>query len=840
MMENIIKILITTFIVSSMFACIEDKEVCTDAGKNALPDGKERIELRLIVPVGTSTDARRTKKSSTGENGVNNIFMDIMKEGTVVASCSTTDGTLILSATKTDSVYVASAIFDIGVLESGYTIRVRANEDFPQVITERPVGPFFMSGMGRIEKTTDYDFMASVHLLRGVAKLRTAVRTTSLSVPREDLKIGDVKVQVIHVADKIRRYAPFPSHAFGEEYVYENQPASYFNYFDYPETSLADVELKENVDMGGEKVTFSSWYVYENYLEDLSDYNPDTNVTSINLTIPVTDGVTNRIIKRTIPVRTEGSYQMKRNHIYSIDVQVLSLDEVKIFTDMFDWTDIDISGDITGTDFDIDRREIALIKDIDDPVKLVQVRCNTTGRLGIKVLKANQTTLMSTNDLQLYCDGITGTHQVTNNYREYDVAALQTMNFYCTTGSVPENFDGGFIEITADNVRKELIPISSLTTFTPLDMEGTSNCYIADRGGKSYSFTATVMGNGVDGIIDNGEFEDAMGNKLAKVTGADILPLSAKLLWQDTDELVEQVALVDNRVQVKMGRSRGNAVIAVYDNVNPNAVNAKILWSWHLWCTATPGLITYSASRYTGNEYKVMDRNLGATTATGGLGTTQGLSYQWGRKDPYSGSLSYDGKRTVLYDIRSAESEVEYSKNEPATIGQTINTPHICNMGTSDTYSWCKDNDMYMKYLWGNPTGTDKVFPQSTSKTIYDPCPVGYKVAPGDVFQVLAKTDWVSTHTDIAYYFYIKNRYSHGSSFYCDGTGTDEAKVIYLPEVYLPNWAAGDLSLSGKYWASSLYGEKKAFTFTFTLQGSYMLPVNRRFADVGSVRCIKE
>ena len=221
------------------------------------------------------------------------------------------------------------------------------------------------------------------------------------------------------------------------------------------------------------------------------------------------------------------------------------------------------------------------------------------------------------------------------------------MNFYCTTGSVPANYEGGFIEISSDNVHVEYIPVSSLDTFTPLDTEGTANSYIADRGAGSYSFTATIMGNGVDGIIDEGKFEDASGNILTKAGGANIHPLSAKLLWQDTDELVEQVALVNGRVQVKMGRSRGNAVIAVYDKTNPNAEDAKVLWSWHLWCTATPKILEFVTSIYTGNNYKVMDRNLGATATKAYLGTVQGLHYQWGRKDPFSGSLTYDGIRTI-------------------------------------------------------------------------------------------------------------------------------------------------------------------------------------------------
>lgn len=122
-----------------------------------------------------------------------------------------------------------------------------------------------------------------------------------------------------------------------------------------PEVSLTDIALQEQGELDGEAVTFYSHYVYENYLEQESDYDIDTNVTSLKVVIPVTDGATSRVIERTIPVKAENSYRIKRNHIYSVDVQVLSINEVKVFTDMLDWEDVGVTGDIVGTYFDIDR-----------------------------------------------------------------------------------------------------------------------------------------------------------------------------------------------------------------------------------------------------------------------------------------------------------------------------------------------------------------------------------------------------------------------------------------------------------------------------------------------------
>lgn len=821
------------FIAYLLSSCVEDIEnYALGNVDNMIPDGKELMELRLVIPGDKQPVARSIENGTAGENRIEQLYMDVMDGGgnpIEYRPRSTGDGTLKLTHDG-DSVYVVSTLFDIGTLKDGYTLRVRANADEPHGIIGQPVPPFYMSGTGVIVERGYRNFRASAHLLRGVAKLRTTIRKTSSTVPQE-LTIGDVKVQVLHVADRIRKYAPFPSHA--NEAITNNKENGLeeylLHYLDYPEVSLTDIALQEQGELDGEAVTFYSHYVYENYLEQESDYDIDTNVTSLKVVIPVTDGATSRVIERTIPVKAENSYRIKRNHIYSVDVQVLSINEVKVFTDMLDWEDVGVTGDIVGTYFDIDRsasKGITLIKDIADPVKLVKVDCHTPGRLRIRALQPNKTDLISTTDLQLYCNGIAETDKLADNSGIYDLTAAQVMNFYCTTGSVPANFEGGFIEISSDNVHVVYIPIGSLDTFIPLDTEGTSNSYIADRGAASYSFTATIMGNGADGIIDEGKFEDASGNILTKAGGANIHPLSAKLLWQDTDELVEQVALVNGRVQVKMGRSRGNALIAVYDKANPNAEDAKVLWSWHLWCTPVPQIIEYTAPR-TGHEYTIMDCNVGATTSTLGLVTTQGLQYQFGRKDPFTTSLDYDEEVAVfLRNVRSDSLPHLFSYEEPLTIAQAIGKPdvfiHRMNLSGG---KWCETSEM--KYLWGNPEGQVEYFPSLTVKTIYDPCPIGYKVPPVDALILKMKS---------------YSQYEHGGIYYAGEEG-DNTKLINMPAVHSAYYAYGT---SIAYWTSSDFGKPNS-TFEWGefgvmhtyYPGSYTLRYNA-FARPGSIRCVKE
>jgi len=815
------------FIAYLLSSCVEDIENY-DLGNvdNMIPDGKELMELRLVISGDKQPVARSIENGTAGENSIEQLYMDVMDGGgnpIEYRPRSTGDGTLKLTH-YADSFYVVSTLFDIGTLKEGYTFRVRANADEPH--GGQPVPPFYMSGTGVIYG--DRHFRASAHLLRGVAKLRTTVRKTSFTVPQE-LTIGDVKVQVLHVADRIRKYAPFPSHA--NEAITNNKENGLeeylLHYLDYPEVSLTDIALQEQGEVDGEAVTFYSHYVYENYLEQESDYDIDTNVTSLKVVIPVTDGVTSRVIERTIPVKAENSYRIKRNHIYSVDVQVLSINEVKVFTDMLDWEDVGVTGDIVGTYFDIDRsasKGITLIKDIADPVKLVKVDCHTPGRLRIRALQPNKTDLISTTDLQLYCNGIAETDKLADNSGIYDLTAAQVMNFYCTTGSVPANFEGGFIEISSDNVHVVYIPIGSLDTFIPLDTEGTSNSYIADRGAASYSFTATIMGNGADGIIDEGKFEDASGNILTKAGGANIHPLSAKLLWQDTDELVEQVALVNGRVQVKMGRSRGNALIAVYDKADPNAEDAKVLWSWHLWCTPVPKIIEFTVPK-TGNEYKMMDRNLGATTTTPAWWTTEGVHYQWGRKDPFPGLFNVN-ERAISYNVRSVGSSQKISTNDkPITLVQAINNPDIFIHRTWDQDTWCtRTLNSEMRYVWGNPEGEYGNFPSSTVKTIYDPCPVGYKIAPFDAF------------------------FSDSKVLSYDGvTSYVGEKVIFFPITTIPSGLLR--SKQGRYWSSSLMGRRgdeddysgTAPVFAFIPKVNYIsTSFWGGFHLAGSIRCVKE
>ena len=226
---------------------------------------------------------------------------------------------------------------------------------------------------------------------------------------------------------------------------------------------------------------------------------------------------------------------------------------------------------------------------------------------------------------------------------------------------------------------------------TNLSLPGTANCYIVSNSGR-YKFK-TVKGNSTESV------------------GAVV---ASEVLWESfgTDEtptvgdLVYNFSYDDGYIEFEATGRKGNAVIAAQD------ADGKILWSWHIWLTDMP-----EEQVYYNDAGTMMDRNLGATSATPGDVRALGLLYQWGRKDPFLGSSSIkrnrEAKSTILWPLPKE------STSNTSTIEYRITHPTIFIIEKEDYDDWSYIN-------WG----TDNTLWQS-SKTIYDPCPVGWRVPDG-------------------------------------------------------------------------------------------------------------
>jgi hypothetical protein len=392
---------------------------------------------------------------------------------------------------------------------------------------------------------------------------------------------------------------------------------------------------------------------------------------------------------------------------------------------------------------------------------------------------------------------------------------------------------------TAYGAQKTFTTLVNESDYSSLSTSGTSNCYIVSTSGL-YSFDATVIGNGAAGLLP----DIAQSDKLFHTESVSISPLSAQILWQDVDGLVSGVRMSSDKSKVlfSTSASKGNALIAVYDNADPTADGAKILWSWHIWCTGAPS--THKYINRANREFTVLDRNLGATAADYGSGTdaeylaTYGLFYQWGRKDPFSRNDSHLSK--------------EATSSSNGTIANTVSHPTIFYYNSSNPYDWFYGSSRN-NYLWGNPYGynynsTVPYYSDGTAsgtvvlpkKSVYDPCPPGYMVATKDMWTRFTTT---GNNTNTSSEFNVDGSFSKGWRFYyaADKSGS----TAWYPASGFRDYGGGSLSSVGSgggYWSSSPNDSCSIYAGSLYFYSGYVFPLNYYYfrACGFAVRCLQE
>lgn len=198
---------------------------------------------------------------------------------------------------------------------------------------------------------------------------------------------------------------------------------------------------------------------------------------------------------------------------------------------------------------------------------------------------------------------------------------------------------------------------------------------------------------------------------------------SAEVLWESfgTDEIPAKGAIIaqagysaaENIILFKMPANlkNGNAVIAAKD------YTGKILWSWHIWvCEGWDPEKT--AQTYSHDTGVIMDRNLGATSATPGEASALGLLYQWGRKDPFLGASSISENTEAASTLQWPEYVL--STAETGTVAYAVAHPTTFIASIENNYDWYYTGDF----------STDNTRWQD-EKTIFDPCPAGWRVPVG-------------------------------------------------------------------------------------------------------------
>lgn len=363
---------------------------------------------------------------------------------------------------------------------------------------------------------------------------------------------------------------------------------------------------------------------------------------------------------------------------------------------------------------------------------------------------------------------------------------------------------------------------------------GYANCYIVTQPNTTYLFDATVMGNGI---------ATAGLDAPTRIEPKDVL-----VLWETGTEVGGVISSVELTPEGKVlfttsDNINGNAVIAVTDGEPVTEPfprkRGTILWSWHIW--ATNEVKDVACTNNAGEQFTIMDRNLGDwTQPEGSLSTYDGLKYQWGRKDPYVGFSSagaiLDG--SLVYGDADYQPMVGYATSttsDAATLLEAIQYPEMFFTGTyNNMFDWyglggADDAETLTHrndHLWGNPDETAPV------KTIYDPCPEGYMVAPMKVF-----TGFTSTGSAA---FDSSSILAEGS--FADGWTFTNAHSFFPAAGQVANNSGvlrlvpGPQGREGYYWTSSVdEGRSKIVDFN----ANYVMYNSNMRASGCSVRCVR-
>lgn len=356
---------------------------------------------------------------------------------------------------------------------------------------------------------------------------------------------------------------------------------------------------------------------------------------------------------------------------------------------------------------------------------------------------------------------------------------------------------------------------------TALDASANANCYIVD---------GSDAGNADKVFI----FKAYKGNSSASVGTV----ASAEILWEtwnNAESITANSVVAAVDFEKKADKDyytmvfktpatlhAGNALIAAKD------AGGNILWSWHIWVPST-AITTGTFGLFT---RATMDRNLGALCVAE-VGENPiaieslGMYYQWGRKDPFRAAKAFDStsKATVpskygdAFSKAAGQLSVEEAIANPTKFGVAVQVGEVWNNDWNSSSS----ND-----LWGNVSG---------SKTIYDPCPVGYKVPKRDDSEVFYHTKLINGGVGVTGWSYDSTKHYF--------TAGDPVAVFPL---------AGKMSKSGSldghakdrghYWNAKQADNAASgcAQYIYYDSGSAVSAYswNQEKAIAGSIRCIAE
>ena len=365
--------------------------------------------------------------------------------------------------------------------------------------------------------------------------------------------------------------------------------------------------------------------------------------------------------------------------------------------------------------------------------------------------------------------------------------------------------------------------------------------------------------------------EKTNGGANASVDGAEVV-------WADAANLVSSLsiahdggnAFLDFEVKESDIQS-GNAVVAV---TKGSGASKTVLWSWHLWFAPKDALNKIKVTNHQNKDYYFTKETLGwkptqwsgstyssartvkvkveQTVANNGAkaytvinitqnpgGVRKGATtlYQFGRKDAFPG---------VDASKLAANSHFTANAGDNMSITNGILNPDKFYISGSNWWNnygyynlWSADNIVTGTYNVGNDN--------PVVKTVYDPCPVGFKMPANNAFTGFTTTGLNSTSQSEMNVDGTDNRQTFQNNFgYNFWTSSSKTATIYFPASGYRNnddGLLGNVGTHGRYWSavpgSTSYGCNLSFGYIYS--SGYLYPLYSNLRTCGlAVQAVEE
>ena len=342
--------------------------------------------------------------------------------------------------------------------------------------------------------------------------------------------------------------------------------------------------------------------------------------------------------------------------------------------------------------------------------------------------------------------------------------------------------------------------------------------------------------------ITNPWIEKTNGGAYANIDGA-------KIVWADEKDLVTSPTIahvggdgyLDFEVKATDIKS-GNAVVAV-------TKGGTVVWSWHLWFAPKSALNKIEVTNHQGVKYNFTEETLGwkpkgevttynaprtvkvkveQTIANGGAkqftvinitqnngGKKEGIAtlYQFGRKDAFPG----------MDETKLPQGSINKNAGDNMSIINGIQNPQ--NFYTWGS-SWYNNPPAGYSYynLWSADNTTTGFNDNAVVKTVYDPCPVGFKMPASNAFTGFTSNGQYGSgaaniNANGTADSWDKFSAAYGHNFY---TNSSRNATIFSPASGFRSFSDGSLynvGYNGYYWSAVPYGTNSGCYLFFDLSG---------------------